>query len=226
MDKLFSHSEQPLDAAITHAAHVVRSRRSPCLACCPSLIQTAHMEAHRLRVQRREVRQGRILGTSLAAQVIQLGWRSELSSDCTASSHQNRTAKPSDGSISKVLQCSIQRNDLESASKILDEMPENVKRAPLTQFLTYKLALRNGDEAIGSPFLLAIRTSSNTYSTASECLASIAQTSSTQTDLLYACVAESQQSSNKSQAIAALRSVMISCDHNVANGAHFPALLR
>ena len=96
MDKLFSHSEQPLDAATTHAAHVVSLHTAPCLAHHHLLIQTAHMEVYRVRVQGGQIRGGRTLGTSLAAQVVQLGWRSELGGHSTASSYLDETGNPFD----------------------------------------------------------------------------------------------------------------------------------
>lgn len=64
------------------------------------------------------------------------------------------------------------------------------------------------------------------YWIASQCLDVISRQTSQDANLLYACVLEAQASSDKTSAIAVLRKVLVSQDHNVANGAHVPTLLR
>jgi hypothetical protein len=61
---------------------------------------------------------------------------------------------------------------------------------------------------------------------ATHCLDIISHGKNAEPNLLYACIKEAEDFNDKTQAIAVVRKVISSYDHNRANGAQFPRLLR
>lgn len=110
----------------------------------------------------------------------------------------------------KVITCAIARQDLEAAKATFNQMPEGVRDEPLTRYLAYKIALRDGDEAL-----------------AAECFGLVArQTLKADPTLLYACVLEAQQSGNRMQAIKALQALLGKCSQGELQGVHLPSVFR
>ncbi|KAI1084000.1 meiosis protein SPO22/ZIP4 like-domain-containing protein [Whalleya microplaca] len=109
----------------------------------------------------------------------------------------------------KLLQCTLERNNLESATEIFRAMNEQAKREPKTLYLAYKLALRSRDRDM-----------------ASECLRHITEAPSNDFRYLYACCIDAQQAEDKRCAIEALRHLFKKYEFNSPGPIHLPALLR
>ncbi|KAI0900547.1 SPO22-domain-containing protein [Annulohypoxylon nitens] len=109
----------------------------------------------------------------------------------------------------KLLTCALQRNNLDNAMEILRSMSESARKEPMTMYLAYKLALRNGDREM-----------------ASECLKNISEASSNDPQYLYACCMDAQEAEDKMCAIEALRHLIQKCECSSPDAIHLPALLR
>ncbi|KAI1210703.1 SPO22-domain-containing protein [Annulohypoxylon truncatum] len=109
----------------------------------------------------------------------------------------------------KLLGCALQRNNLDSAMEILRSMSESARKEPMTLYLAYKLALRNGDREM-----------------ASECLRNISEASSNDPQYLYACCMDAQEAEDKMCAIEALQHLVQKCEYSSPDTVHLPALLR
>ncbi|KAI1449599.1 SPO22-domain-containing protein [Annulohypoxylon stygium] len=111
--------------------------------------------------------------------------------------------------IRKLLTCALQKNNLDNAMEILRSMSESARKEPMTMYLAYKLALRNGDREM-----------------ASECLKNISEASSNDPQYLYACCMDAQEAEDKMCAIEALRHLIQKCECSSPDAIHLPALLR
>ncbi|KAI2473487.1 meiosis protein SPO22/ZIP4 like-domain-containing protein [Annulohypoxylon bovei var. microspora] len=109
----------------------------------------------------------------------------------------------------KLLGCALQRNNLDNAVEVLRSMSESARREPMTLYLAYKLALRNGDREM-----------------ASDCLRSISEASSNDPQYLYACCMDAQEAEDKMCAIEALQHLIQKCGYSSPDAVHLPALLR
>lgn len=109
----------------------------------------------------------------------------------------------------KMIQCSLNRNDLAGARQVFFQMTDTGKSAPLTRYLMYKVAIREGDKDF-----------------ATENLVAMCKDSSKDTTLLYACVVEAQSSGDKQQVTTALQKVLERYDFSTSQDVHLPALLR
>ncbi|KAL2351922.1 meiosis protein SPO22/ZIP4 like-domain-containing protein [Cryomyces antarcticus] len=109
----------------------------------------------------------------------------------------------------KIILCALGRQDVASAREAFYQMPESGKAAPLTRYLMYKVALRDGDPDL-----------------AAECLDAVCNGSAKDSTLLFACILEAQQSGEKRQAVAALQKVLEKYSYDAPAGVHLPALLR
>ncbi|QDS73641.1 hypothetical protein FKW77_002299 [Venturia effusa] len=109
----------------------------------------------------------------------------------------------------KTILCALTRQDLAVAREIFYKMPESQRNSAQTRHLMYRAALQNGDNEL-----------------ASECLEIICSSSGKDATLLYACVLEAQQASDKKQVLFALQKVLEKYDYNAPKGVHLPALLR
>lgn len=88
-------------------------------------------------------------------------------------------------------------------------MPESQRDSAQTRHLMYRVALQDGDNEL-----------------ATECLDVVCSTSGKDATLLYACVLEAQQASDKKQVLFALQKVLERYGYNAPKGIHLPALLR
>lgn len=88
-------------------------------------------------------------------------------------------------------------------------MPESQRDSAQTRHLMYRAALQSGDSEL-----------------ATECLDIVCSSSGKDATLLYACVLEAQQASDKRQVLFALQKVLERYDYNAPKGVHLPALLR
>ncbi|KAI1106803.1 SPO22-domain-containing protein [Jackrogersella minutella] len=109
----------------------------------------------------------------------------------------------------KLLSCALQRNNLNDAAEVFRSMSESARREPMTLYLAYKLALRNGDRDM-----------------ASDCLRHISEVSSNDPQYLYACCIDAQEAENKMCAIEALQHLIQKCEYSSSGAVHLPALLR
>ncbi|KAL7624283.1 sporulation-specific protein 22 [Parahypoxylon ruwenzoriense] len=109
----------------------------------------------------------------------------------------------------KLLVCALQRNNLDNAAEIFRSMSESAKREPMTLYLAYKLALRNGDRAMSS-----------------DCLRLISEGSSKDLQYLYACCIDAQGAEDKMCAIEAMRHLVEKHECSSPGAIHLPALLR
>ncbi|KAL9090275.1 MAG: hypothetical protein Q9159_002080 [Coniocarpon cinnabarinum] len=96
------------------------------------------------------------------------------------------------------------------AVQLYNELPIETRSNPLTQYLRYRIAIREHDQVSALEALQRI------------CDTSMARDAT----LLYACVLEAQASGDRRQAIAALREVTRKFNYGAPNGVHLPALLR
>lgn len=109
----------------------------------------------------------------------------------------------------KIIICALADGNFAIARQAFFSIPESGQKAPETQYLMYKLALRSGDGELAASSLEAVCKSSDKDVT-----------------LLYACVLEAMQSGEKQQAVAALKKVLEKYDYDAPKGVHLPALLR
>ncbi|KAF3046826.1 hypothetical protein E8E11_007311 [Didymella keratinophila] len=109
----------------------------------------------------------------------------------------------------KLVQCALSRQDYPAARDAYSRIPEIGRDEPVTRYLMYKVALREGDTSF-----------------AAECLDFVCRSSAEDATLLYACVMEAQSVGNKRLAISALERVLGKYDYAAPAGIHLPALLR
>lgn len=109
----------------------------------------------------------------------------------------------------RMISCALARGDTVTARVTLNQMPETARAEPLTQYLAYKIALRDKDHVM-----------------AADCFEAIAKHSSQEPKLLYGCVLEAQQSGNRPEAIRALQAVLVKCSIGGFGDVHLPSLLR
>jgi hypothetical protein len=109
----------------------------------------------------------------------------------------------------KTILCALTRQDLASAREIFYKMPESQRNTAQTRHLMYKVALQSSDSEL-----------------AAESLELVCHSSGKDASLLYACVLEAQQASDKRQVLLALQRVLERYDYNAPKGIHLPALLR
>lgn len=112
-------------------------------------------------------------------------------------------------SFRKTILCALTRQDLTVVREIFYKMPESQRDSAQTRHLMYRAALQNGDSEL-----------------ATECLDMICSSSGKDATLLYACVLEAQQASDKKQVLFALQKVLERYDYSAPKGVHLPALLR
>ncbi|KAI8625467.1 SPO22-domain-containing protein [Xylariaceae sp. FL1651] len=108
----------------------------------------------------------------------------------------------------KLLLCAIHINDLATAGEVLRTMNEITLREPMTAYLAFKVALKqgNGDSAL-------------------QCLTQISEASPPDPRYLYACCLEAQQAHDRLSTIEALRHIALK--HQLhSSSVHLPALLR
>ncbi|KAJ9649388.1 sporulation-specific protein 22 [Coniosporium tulheliwenetii] len=109
----------------------------------------------------------------------------------------------------KIILCALARQDLPTAREAFFQMSDAGKAAPMTRYLMYKVAMREGDTDF-----------------AAECLDLVSRHSSKDATLLYACVLEAQQHGNRRQAVLALQRVLDKYEYAAPQGVYLPALLR
>lgn len=109
----------------------------------------------------------------------------------------------------KLLMCALARNDYEYAKAIYREMAPDSQQEPMTQYLLYQVTLRSGDTEM-----------------ASQCLENVAASSSTNMELLYACVADSQRVGHRPSVIEAMMKLSEVHDYEYPGQLHLPALFR
>jgi hypothetical protein len=112
-------------------------------------------------------------------------------------------------SFRKTILCALTRQDFVSAREIFYKMSETQRNTSQTRHLMYRVALQNGDSEF-----------------AAESLDIVCRSSGKDATLLYACVLEAQQASDKRQVLFALQKVLERYDYNAPKGVHLPALLR
>lgn len=111
--------------------------------------------------------------------------------------------------LRKTILCALTRKDLNAAREIFYGMPESQRNSTHTRHVMYRVALQSGDNEL-----------------ATECLDIICCSSGKDATLLYACVLEAQNASDKKQVLFALQKVLERYDYNAPKGIHLPALLR
>ncbi|KFY45185.1 hypothetical protein V494_01110 [Pseudogymnoascus sp. VKM F-4513 (FW-928)] len=111
--------------------------------------------------------------------------------------------------VRKILLCALSRGDISDARGLLGQIPESSKDDPMTRFLMFKIAIRTNEPAL-----------------ASSCLAKICETAADDYTMLYACVLDAQQVSDKTLTVAALQLVLQKYEYNAPTSVNFPALLR
>ncbi|TGO20156.1 hypothetical protein BTUL_0001g01680 [Botrytis tulipae] len=108
----------------------------------------------------------------------------------------------------KLLLCSLNRGDINSARNIFAAMSDSAKEEPLTRFLMYKIAIRSEEVEM-----------------AAECLEKVASCSE-DTSLLFACVLDAQQVSNKKHVLDALWLVLDKCGYGAQENVRLPSIIR
>ncbi|KAF7947325.1 uncharacterized protein EAE97_004574 [Botrytis byssoidea] len=108
----------------------------------------------------------------------------------------------------KLLLCSLNRGDINSARTIFAAMSDSAKEEPLTRFLMYKIAIRSEEVEI-----------------AAECLEKVASCSE-DTSLLFACVLDAQQVGNKNHVLDALWLVLDKCGYGAQESVRLPSIIR
>ncbi|KAF1808565.1 SPO22-domain-containing protein [Eremomyces bilateralis CBS 781.70] len=111
--------------------------------------------------------------------------------------------------LRKLMICEIKCKQFKEAKDVYQAMPQSGRDALTTQYLLYKIAIQEGNSEI-----------------AAECLDKICRQSHKDKTLLFACVADAQETGEKSQAIHALHKVLEKYDYKSPGGVHLPALLR
>ncbi|KAI0395928.1 meiosis protein SPO22/ZIP4 like-domain-containing protein [Xylariaceae sp. FL0594] len=111
----------------------------------------------------------------------------------------------------KLLLCAIQQNDFTTAADILGTMDQVTLNEPMTAYLAFQVALRQGDTDC-----------------ALTCLEKVSTSPSSDPQYLYACCIEAQISEDKICAIEALRHLVLKrcSDSHSLGDIHLPALLR
>ncbi|KAI0484299.1 meiosis protein SPO22/ZIP4 like-domain-containing protein [Xylariaceae sp. FL0804] len=109
----------------------------------------------------------------------------------------------------KRLLCALQMNNLDGAMEILRSMTPSARSDPMTMYLAYKLALRNGDRDM-----------------IKDCLDHISEASPKDPRYLYACCLDAQQAQDKLCTIEVLRHLVKRHEFGSAEPIHVPALLR
>ncbi|KAI9844559.1 MAG: hypothetical protein M1837_005518 [Sclerophora amabilis] len=109
----------------------------------------------------------------------------------------------------KIISCAISKHDITAAREAFEHMSDQSKRAPLTVYLMFKAAVRDGDAELTTKYLDAI------------CIEE-----SKDANLLYACVLEAQESGDKLLASATLQRVLERCNRETSSEVHLPALIR
>jgi hypothetical protein len=109
----------------------------------------------------------------------------------------------------KVIICTLAEGDFAAARAAFIVMPEPGQKAPETQYLMYKLALRSRDNELAASSLEAVCKSADKDGT-----------------LLYASVIQAMQTGEKQQAVVALSKVLEKCTKSTLKGVHQPTLLR
>ncbi|TGO41094.1 hypothetical protein BHYA_0027g00390 [Botrytis hyacinthi] len=108
----------------------------------------------------------------------------------------------------KLLLCSLNRGDINSARDIFAAMSDSAKEEPLTRFLMYKIAIRS--EEVGL---------------AAECLEKVASCSE-DTSLLFACVLDALKVGNKKDVLDALWLVLDKCGYGAQENVRLPSIIR
>lgn len=109
----------------------------------------------------------------------------------------------------KLLLCALARLDPTSATEVFNTMSEKAKSEPLTQFLMFKIAIRNDE-----------------LEHAKECLEHVSRCADQDPSFLYACILDSQKAGQKKLAIIALQLVLQKYEDIAPPNVHLPALLR
>ncbi|KAF2225046.1 meiosis protein SPO22/ZIP4 like-domain-containing protein [Elsinoe ampelina] len=131
---------------------------------------------------------------------------------CRLSAHKLFTkAGESNKSIltRKTMINALSNNKPSYAREIFFQMPKSGQETPASQYLLYRVALREGDNEIMQ-----------------DCLSKLVQAKDKDTLYLYACVQEAQNQGSREQAISALQHVLEKFGCDVPSGVHLPALLR
>lgn len=108
----------------------------------------------------------------------------------------------------KILLCALGRGDINCARDIFGSMSDAAKEEPLTRFLLYKIAIRNGEVEL-----------------AAECLEKVASCSEDPT-LLFACVLDAQKAGNKTDVLDALWMVLDKCGYGFQENVRLPSIIR
>ncbi|TGO66305.1 hypothetical protein BOTNAR_0064g00120 [Botryotinia narcissicola] len=108
----------------------------------------------------------------------------------------------------KLLLCSLNRGDINSARNIFVAMSESAREEPLTRFLMYKIAIRSEEVEM-----------------AAECLEKVASCSE-DSSLLFACVLDAQQVGNKKHVLDALWLVLDKCGYGAQENVRLPSIIR
>lgn len=108
----------------------------------------------------------------------------------------------------KLLLCALNRNDLEAAKSAFFSMAPGTQQDPMTQYLMYRTTIRSGDVEM-----------------ASECLDNVAR-SSINFELLYACVADSQNVGDRFVTLQAMKKLASIYDFGKPGKVNLPALCR
>ncbi|TGO23157.1 hypothetical protein BPAE_0142g00190 [Botrytis paeoniae] len=108
----------------------------------------------------------------------------------------------------KLLLCSLNRGDINSARDIFTSMSDCAKEEPLTRFLMYKIAIRSEEVEL-----------------AAECLERVASCTE-DPSLLFACVLDAQQVGNKKHVLDALWLVLDKCGYGAQENVRLPSIIR
>ena len=105
-------------------------------------------------------------------------------------------------------------------------MPESNQRNPLTQYIMFKVALKQNDPIAGMFNKSFSSGTKGSMHEASEHLENICHTSTKDDPLLYACVLEAQKTGHRLLTVNALQNVLKKHDYGALPVIHLPALLR
>lgn len=107
--------------------------------------------------------------------------------------------------------CAIGLNDAERARAAFQSMPDGPREEALTSYLMFKVSLLSWDHDLGR-----------------QCIEHLSRCADKARgrDMLYACVREAQQAGDKICTLAALKSVVGSCDAGNKCASNFPSVLR
>ncbi|PNS16870.1 hypothetical protein CAC42_4834 [Sphaceloma murrayae] len=109
----------------------------------------------------------------------------------------------------KLMVIALTTGKLSVAREAFYQMPRVGQEASASQYLLYRTALREGDEALMN-----------------ECLVKLVKAPEQDAQYLYACVQEAQRLGSKQQAVTGLQRVVEKCGMNAPAGVHLPTLLR